>query len=155
MGTPREDLEYVGFWARTGAMLIDTILLSIVIYPLLTLFYGEAYWLSQRFIVGPFDFLLSWVFPAVAVILFWMKMQATPGKLALGVKIVDAKTGNPASTGKLVIRYFAYALSMVVVGLGFLWIAFDSRKQGLHDKIAGTVVVRKKNRGPEPVLFNE
>jgi len=100
------------------------------------------------------DFFLSWILPAVAVILFWVAKQATPGKMAVSAKIVDAKTGNAASTGQLIGRYLAYYLSLVPFCLGFIWVAFDKRKQGWHDKLAGTVVVQKKNRNPKPVTFS-
>jgi uncharacterized RDD family membrane protein YckC len=148
-----DDLEYVGFWPRVGASLIDTILLGVITWPILTAFYGEAYWTNVSLIQGPMDFLLSWIFPAVAVVLFWVAKQATPGKMAVSAKIVDTKTGNAAGTGQLIGRYFAYYLSLIPLGLGFIWIAFDERKQGWHDKLAGTVVVRKKNREPKPVTF--
>lgn len=150
-----DELEYVGFWPRFGASLVDTILLGIIIYPLLTAFYGESYWTSEEFVKGPLDFLLSWVFPAIAVIMFWVAKQATPGKMAVAAKIVDAKTGNAASTGQLIGRYLAYFLSGIPLFLGFIWVAFDERKQGWHDKLAGTVVVRQKNRQPKPVSFDD
>ena len=53
-----EELEYVGFWARVGASLIDGILLGVIIWPILTAFYGESYWSSEQFVQGPMDFLL-------------------------------------------------------------------------------------------------
>ncbi|QCF27977.1 RDD family protein [Hydrocarboniclastica marina] len=148
-----DELEYVGFWPRVGASLIDTVLMGAILWPLLTAFYGDSYWTTENVVQGPMDFLLSWVFPAVAVILFWVTKQATPGKMAVSARIVDAKTGSPASTGQLIGRYFAYYVSMIPFGLGFIWVGFDARKQGWHDKLAGTVVIRKKNRGPEPVSF--
>lgn len=148
------ELEYVGFWPRVGASLIDTILIGIVIWPILTAFYGESYWAAESLVHGPMDFFLSWVFPAVAIILFWVSKQATPGKMAVSAKIVDAKTGNAASTGQLIGRYLAYYVSLLPFCLGLIWVAFDKRKQGWHDKLAGTVVVRKKNRDPQPVTFN-
>jgi uncharacterized RDD family membrane protein YckC len=79
--------------------------------------------------------------PAIAVIVFWKTRSATPGKMAISAKIVDAKTGGKPSTGQLVARYFAYLVSMLPLMLGFIWIGIDRRKQGFHDKIAGTVVV--------------
>lgn len=149
-----DEMEYVGFWPRVGATFIDTVLLGVIIWPILTAFYGESYWTSESFIQGPMDFLLSWVFPAVAIILFWVAKQATPGKMAFSAKIVDAKTGNAANPGQLIGRYFAYFLSLIPLGLGCIWVAFDERKQGWHDKLAGTVVIRKKNREPKPVTFS-
>lgn len=149
-----DEFEYAGFWSRVGASLIDTILMGVIIWPILTAFYGESYWTNESFIKGPMDFLLSWVFPAVAVIIFWVAKQATPGKMAISAKIVDAKTGGTTSTGQLIGRYLAYYLSLIPFGLGFIWVAFDARKQGWHDKLAGTVVIRKKDRGPKPVTFD-
>ena len=148
------ELEYVGFWSRVGASLIDSVLICAIIWPILTMFYGESYWASESLIQGPMDFLLTWVLPAVAVIVFWVLKQATPGKMAVSAKIVDVKTGNAASTGQLIGRYLAYYLSLLPLGLGFIWVAFDDRKQGWHDKLAGTVVVRKKNREPRTVTFD-
>jgi uncharacterized RDD family membrane protein YckC len=73
-----------------------------------------------------------------------MYRQATPGKMAIGAKIVDAKTLGKPSTGQLIGRYFAYYLSSIVLLLGFIWVGFDARKQGWHDKLAGTLVVRSR-----------
>jgi len=148
-----EELEYVGFWPRVGASLIETILLGVIIWPLLTPLYGESYWKSEKLINGPMDSLLSCVFPAGGGILYWIARQATPGKMAISAKIVDAKSGKAPGTGQLIGRYLAYYLSMIPLCLGFIWVAFDERKQGWHDKISGTVVVRQKNRQPKPVSF--
>jgi uncharacterized RDD family membrane protein YckC len=146
-----QDIEYAGFWSRVWATIIDSLLLCIVTYPLLIAFYGFAYFDTEKsgFIAGPADFLISWVFPAVAIILFWVKKQATPGKMAISARIVDAKTGNSASVGQLIVRYFAYFLSLLPLCLGIIWVAFDKRKQGWHDKLAGTVVIRQKLHAPQ------
>ncbi len=135
--------EYVGFWARLGASLIDTILMALILFPLLTAIYGTGYWESPEPVQGPVDFLLSWILPAVAVIAFWVARQATPGKMLIKARIVDAETGEPIGTGKAIARYFAYLVSTLPFCLGYLWVAFDKRKQGWHDKLAGTVVVRR------------
>lgn len=145
-----KNVEYAGFWVRLVATIIDTLLLMALIFPLLVAIYGWAYFDAERtgFIAGPADFIISWVAPAVAVIVFWRYKQATPGKMALSILITDATTGSAPSTGQCVGRYFAYLVSMVPLFLGFIWIAFDRRKQGWHDKLAGTVVIRARNRGP-------
>jgi len=142
-----EELEYVGFWPRIGAALIDTLLVLFITVPLVTALYGKQYWLSSTWIRGPADFLINWVLPAIAVVLFWVYRQATPGKIAISARIVDAETGEKPSTGQLIGRYFAYYVSIIPFMVGILWVAFDSRKQGWHDKLAGTVVVRRRHRG--------
>ena len=143
-----EDLEYVGFWSRVGAALIDTLLLMFITVPLVTLIYGRQYWSSSAWIQGPADFLINWLLPAVAVVLFWIYRQATPGKIAIGARIVDAATGARPSSRQLVTRYLGYYVSIIPLMAGIVWVAFDPRKQGWHDKIAGTVVVRPRRRGP-------
>jgi uncharacterized RDD family membrane protein YckC len=148
-----EELEYVGFWPRVGAALIDTLLVLLITVPLVTAIYGRRYWLSDAVIQGPADFLINWVLPAVAVVLFWVYRQATPGKIAIGARIVDAGTGEKPTTAQLVGRYFGYYVSIIPLMVGILWVAFDPRKQGWHDKLAGTVVVRPKRRGPVAVHF--
>lgn len=138
-----EDLEYIGFWRRVGAALIDTLLLLFITAPLVTLVYGRQYWTSNAWIEGPADVLINWFLPAVAVVLFWMYRQATPGKMAIGARIVDARTGAKPSSRQLVIRYLGYYVAMIPLMAGIVWVAFDPRKQGWHDKLAGTVVVRQ------------
>jgi len=111
-----------------------------------TYIYGADYWMGTHgmFIAGPADFLINWLLPAVAVILFWIYRQATPGKMAIGAKIVDAKTGGKASTGQLIGRYLAYYVSILPLMLGIIWVGIDAKKQGFHDKLAGTLVVRSR-----------
>lgn len=148
-----EELEYAGFWLRVWASIIDTVLILIICLPLVSLVYGKEYFLSTDLIQGPVDFLITWVMPAIAVILFWMYRQATPGKMAIGARIVDAASGGKPTTGQYVGRYLAYYLSTIGLLLGFVWVAFDPRKQGWHDKLAGTVVVRPKSGTRESVKF--
>lgn len=149
------DVEYAGFWVRVGATLIDTIILMIVTLPMLLAIYGTSYWESASFIAGPADFIISYVMPAVIVILLWIKLSATPGKMAIGATIVDARTGGKPTTGQFVIRYIGYFVATIPLFLGLIWVGIDSRKQGWHDKLAGTVVVKRKSGGGEPVRFNQ
>lgn len=146
-----DNMEYAGFWVRTGAALIDTILMLIIVLPILTLIYGQDYWLGDSIFVGYWDLLLNYVLPAIVVVLFWIYKSATPGKMALKLSIVDAKTGGKPSNGQLIGRYFAYYVSMIPLLLGIIWVGIDKRKQGWHDKLAGTVVVR--NTTKEQVEF--
>ena len=99
------------------------------------------------------NLLLQLVLPALAVLIFWVTRQATPGKMAIRARIVDAETGARPSTAQFLGRYLAYYVSMLLFGLGFIWVGIDARKQGWHDKLAGTVVVRPR-RGASKVQFN-
>ena len=148
-----EELEYVGFWLRLGAAAIDSILISIIVFPLLLAIYGGDYLTEARFLHGAWDFIMNYILPAAAIIVFWIYRSATPGKMAIRARIVDARTGGHPSTGQLIGRYFAYYLSTIPLCFGFLWIAWDPKKQGWHDKLAGTVVVRPKRGGTEKVAF--
>jgi uncharacterized RDD family membrane protein YckC len=73
--------------------------------------------------------------------------------MAIAARIVDAKTGGKPTSGQWLIRYVGYFVSSIPFGLGLFWVAFDARKQGWHDKMAGTVVVRKKSGSTRPVEF--
>ena len=144
-------VQYVGFWARCLASLIDTILVSCIIAPLAVAFDEHSDVKFPNFDLSDlFDetslmaVTLHWVLPAVAILAFWFARGATPGKMAIRAVIVDAETLEPPARGKLVARYLGYYVSTLVILLGFVWIAFDRRKQGWHDKIAGTVVIRKR-----------
>ena len=149
------EFEYAGFWIRVWSHVIDTVLFLIILFPLLTAVYGRNYWSSDSVIQGPIDFLLSWVAPALAVILFWKYRQATPGKMAISAQIVDAKTGGRPTVAQWITRYVCYAVAALPLFIGLIWVAFDPRKQGWHDKLAGTVVIRKKKGMTQAVQFKE
>ncbi len=136
------EVEYAGFWVRVGAAFIDTILLMFITIPLLFMLYGQDYFTASANSFGALDLLINYVFPAIAVLLFWTYKSATPGKIFFNLKIVDAKTGGKPTTGQHIGRYFGYYVSIIPFMLGILWVAFDKRKQGFHDKLAGTVVIR-------------
>ena len=136
-------IKYAGFWARAIATIIDSILWLMVALPSLYLIYGMKYFsaANSSMIAGPADALINWIIPIFVILAFWYYKQATPAKILLKMKIVDAQTGNAPTLTQFIIRYLAYIPSMLVFGLGFLWVAWDQRKQGWHDKLAGTVVV--------------
>ena len=136
--------KYAGFWRRAGATIVDSILIFIVILPTLNAIYGADYWISTSFIRGFWDVVIHYILPPIAIVLFWIYKSATPGKMIMKLIIVDAETGGKPTKGQLVIRFLGYYVSLLILFLGFLWIGFDKRKQGLHDKLAKTVVMKKR-----------
>lgn len=147
------DQQYAGFWIRTGASLIDTVLLLLIVVPILSMIYGADYWMNESLVQGFWDGVFNYVLPAIAVIVFWIYKSATPGKMATKLTIVDAETGNKPSNSQFFVRYIAYYVSAIPLLLGFIWVGIDKRKQGWHDKIAGTVVI--KSNAAEPVVFEQ
>jgi uncharacterized RDD family membrane protein YckC len=133
--------EYAGFWQRALALLIDWLIVIVIAMPIIVVAFGAEYF-SLDPVRRSGDLLIALVV-GILIVGFWRYCGATPGKLAVGLKIVDAQTGNPPTTGRLVIRRFSYLLSALPLYFGFLWVALDRRKQGWHDKIAGTVVVQE------------
>jgi len=134
-----ENLEYVGFWPRFGASLLDCLLLLILITPMKCVFGIRASYLGLN---GSGDFLISVILPAIVTILFWIARQGTPGKMAINARIVDSRTGGDASVSQLIIRYLGYIVSTIPFGAGYIWIAISPKKQAWHDMMADTVVVR-------------
>jgi uncharacterized RDD family membrane protein YckC len=139
-------LEYVGFWPRVGAALVDSLLLLLVLGPVAWLFFGT---LRPSNRLG--DVLLNLVLPGAITVALWVRYGFTPGKYALSARVVDADTGQPLSSARAVLRYVGYFLAAMPFCIGLLWVAFDRRKQGWHDKLANSVVVRPA--GFEPARF--
>jgi uncharacterized RDD family membrane protein YckC len=90
----RPDMEYVGFWPRVGATVIDAIIIWVITLPVLTMIYGATYWHDNQLIHGPAEIIVSWIFPVVATVWLWVATGQTPGKMAIGARVVDAETGD-------------------------------------------------------------
>ncbi|MEG3766701.1 RDD family protein [Alteromonas sp. 14N.309.X.WAT.G.H12] len=151
--TLADEMKYTGFWPRVGASLIDTVLICIITWPILVSVYGWRYFESEAIVAGFTDFLMSWVFPLIAIITFWVYRQATPGKILINAQIVDAKTGQKPTLQQYIVRYIGYFIALLPLGLGILWVAWDKKKQGWHDKLASTVVISPKGKHTEDVSF--
>jgi len=167
--TVKREPQYVGFWMRLLAFFVDVLVLVVVLLPLMIALYGGGYLgrLGTEFAAlltpsgdpnadvartleilgGPNSAVAALldikvqIGLIVATILFWRFRGATPGKMLVKAKIVKASDLGQPSTGQLTGRFFAYLVSFIPACLGFIWIAFDKRKQSWHDKLAGTVVV--------------
>ena len=125
-------LQYAGFWIRLVAFIIDRIILGAIGFAL-----GVV-------VTNVFElFLLQILVQAVYSIAFWVGQGATPGKMAVGIKVVMTN-GEPIELGAACLRYVGYIASGLIFGIGYLMIAFSAEKKGLHDNIANTVVVKSR-----------
>ena len=128
-GRARSGVEYAGFWIRFAAYIIDFIILLI---PGIVL---------QLALEAPAGNLLSFVVGIVYTIGFWVAQGATPGKMAVGIKITTVN-GDDIDFGKALLRYVGYIASGIILLIGYFMIGFTREKRGLHDYIAGTVVIK-------------
>lgn len=152
------EIKYASFFMRSMASVIDSFLSLIITIPFMiiigTIFdfsqpeslniqvsqmtQEEFLMVLQNSISG---FLLETTIVSVVVIIFWVSKGGTPGKTLLGMKIVDAKTFQKPTLAQSIIRYLGYFISVIPCLLGFIWIYYDKRRQGFHDKVAKTVVI--------------
>jgi len=123
-------LEYAGFWIRLGAGVIDLLVLALLSGTILfasgspSLLIISALIISFAYFVG-----------------FWTWRGQTPGKMAVGIKVI--RTDHSTVNWRCALRRcLGYITSTLILFVGFIWIAFDARKQGIHDKIADTYVVK-------------
>ncbi len=143
--------RYGGFWIRFVAVIIDAIVVGLVTGPV-SLIIGAALGLAGHAVSMPnegaqlasfvitfaFSTLANWIYEAA---MESSKYQATLGKMALGLKVTDLE-GRRISFLRATARHFAKILSGLILMIGFIMAGFTERKQGLHDMIAGTLVVR-------------
>lgn len=142
-----EKYEYAGFWIRVGAAIIDSIIVLVALIPLTMIFGGgETTVASDGFSSFQFMSTSDWIWQIISAIFYifcWIKFAGTPGKRLLRLKVLDEKTGENISVGQGVIRYIGYIPATLVFFIGLIWVTFDAKKQGWHDKMAKTVVVRE------------
>ncbi|MCL1073272.1 RDD family protein [Shewanella dokdonensis] len=143
MAAITENYQYVGFWERFAATMLDVLLILLLTLPLSFWIYGDRLFYDNSLVHGPADVIINYLLPPVLVLVFWRYRAATPGKILIKAKIVDANSGGKPSMRQWLIRYFAYIPATLPLGLGLLWVAFDARKQGWHDKLAGTLVIKQ------------
>ncbi len=142
--TDSHEYQYAGFWVRLFAYLIDVLLIMLLMVPyFLWQWYRYAdVPLEAMPVFDPLELIINIGF-AILWIWFWVKKAATPGKMLFGLQILDAQTGNMLTVKQAILRYLGYIPSGIFLCLGYIWIGFDAKKQGWHDKIAKTVVVKK------------
>ena len=131
---------YAGFWRRVAAVILDGLIVGVAVVPLTLAFGGgDTYAESARSASGSgIEAVVTWLYYAL---MESSAKQATVGKMALGIIVTDLE-GRRIGFGRATGRHFAKILSALILGIGFLMVAFTQRKQGLHDMIAGTLVIK-------------
>jgi uncharacterized RDD family membrane protein YckC len=159
---PAPGIGYAGFWIRVLAATIDSI---IFLVPFLIFFFvaegaaissygtcvntaAETGTLATQCFNQLFSSFGLWELVAFGIqflyfVVLWSQFGGTLGQRLLGLHVVDAATGQNIGIGRAIGRYVGYLISSFALYIGLIWVAFDPRKQGWHDKIASTFVVRK------------
>ena len=140
---------FAGFWIRVLAYLIDYVILVVALIAIVSVL--AAIFATESAGAGITILLYiaaPWLYTAL---LESGSSQATVGKLATGIKVADLQ-GNRISFGRATGRYFAEWITGLTLGIGYAMTAFTSKRQALHDKIAGTVVVKREVDPPAIVM---
>lgn len=156
----KQEYNYAGLKVRTYASIIDLIffisLLNFLSYLLLgdklfdvysSIFNGDYNTIFHHQLLGiNFGVYIFFnnILPFLLVVAFWVRFRGTPGKLILGLEVLDEKTGKNISIYQGVVRYIGYLSSVIPLGFGFLLMEKNKRKQAWHDLMAETIVVYKK-----------
>ncbi|MFI5261149.1 MAG: RDD family protein [Candidatus Limnocylindrales bacterium] len=163
---PAPGVIYVGFARRMVAYLLDWLIIGVLgsVILFVTILVASASLAGQLDTVGstPLAALtptqqaaertlagdvligvaLVWLCSALYFIVSW-RSGATIGMRLLGMRVAAEEDGRPIGFGRASARYLGYLVDWIALGLGLLWVAVDDRHQGWHDKIAGTLVVRR------------
>ena len=132
-----EPTNYAGFWIRFGAAFIDGLITGAA--GVIILYATGGSFANQSPIYNLINLVLGWVYAAA---MESSDRQATLGKMAVGIKVTDMN-GERISFGKATGRHFAKIISAIILLIGYIMAAFDAKKQALHDKMAGTLVLNK------------
>ena len=148
LGAPAtRTVEVIGIGRRFVAYLIDSIITTIVAW-VVGFFLGLVFTISgggpdQRGLLNLLAGGLGFLITAAYFVAFWSTTGQTIGNMMLGIKVISTE-GEPLSFVGAILRYLGYIISGLVLSFGFASIAFDSKRQGWHDKIANSYVVRKE-----------
>jgi len=148
--------NYAGFWRRVGASMIDSLIINfgvlclavpVIIFSAIGMVLQG---LEGTHLENAIEDSFTWISYLITMLVGWLyyglfessAKQATPGKMALAIKVTDMK-GNRISFGQASGRFFASFLSSLIFGFGYLLMLFTDKKQNLHDLMAGTLVLEK------------
>ena len=131
---------YGGFWIRTLAYIIDTLII-VILSEIIVLFLK---YFAENSDLSSFAAILSLLISFIYMTILWSSVQATVGQKVCGLRVVDAMTGTKISFLRAAGRWFALLLAMSLLFIGVIMVAFTEGKRGLHDIVAGTFVVKNE-----------
>lgn len=150
--------DYAGFLVRFVAYFIDGLILSVLMFAIMiVVIFAMALLVGVTGVISDSENGLSAVFGCMyclsailMIAMYWLyfaffessRYMGTPGKILLGIKVTD-ESGDRISFVKASFRFFAKVLTGSLFYLGFITILLSSKKQGLYDMVAGTIVVKK------------
>jgi uncharacterized RDD family membrane protein YckC len=145
---PYVQVAYAGFWIRVVGYVIDAIILGVLGFVIGILFGITAAIANPSAASGTQADTTNAVLNLVSLLLsfayfagLWTLNGASFGQRVLGLRVADATTLQPPRPGQAALRWLGLVVSFLVCFVGVIWVAFDGRKQGWMDKMAGTVVV--------------
>ena len=139
---PMAGVHYAGFWVRFVAILLDAIVLGVISAALTPIVGSQVTITGNQFTVNYTANAYSTLIGLVYFVGLWSWRGQTIGMIPFGMQVVGVADGKKIDLLRAVLRYVGLIISIIPLFLGLIWAAFDSRKQGWHDKIASTVVIR-------------
>ena len=140
---PAAGVVYAGFWIRVVAWIIDAIALGILTSAI-TPFFGTPGVMidGSRIVVDPGANAMGALIGLVYFVGLWTARGQTVGMMPFRLFVARVEDGGRPDIVRAFLRYVGLILSFAALLLGVIWVAIDGRKQGWHDKLAGTVVVQ-------------
>ena len=139
---PMPGYHYAGFWVRFLALLLDGILLGIFTAVLAPVWGPQVTSTATTFQVNAQANAITTLVGLVYFTGFWSWRGQTVGMMPFNMQVVSVADGKKIDWVRGLLRYVGFVVSIIPLFLGLIWAAFDARKQGWHDKIAGTLVIR-------------
>ncbi|NOY75628.1 MAG: RDD family protein [Kiritimatiellaeota bacterium] len=148
--------HYAGFWIRALAIIIDWFILFAIQFPISIVFGVVIGMVGAMFknseiagtvsvvLIQIVNMLVSLSIQMLYEVIFVVKKSATPGKMALGLKVINTDGTTQISYGKSFGRYFAKMLNGFTLYIGYMMAGWDDEKRGLHDRICETRVIYSK-----------
>jgi len=146
-----EGMDKAGFWVRSIAYLIDQVIINcisviffvVALIALRTTFYlhPDGPYFKQFIFLFILTYFTRLLFEVAYFVYFYSHTGQTVGKMVCGLKVIGTD-GKIISACRAFLRWLGYVISFYTLFLGFFWIVIDPKKQGWHDKMANTLVIR-------------